>query len=104
MNTSPFRKKFSSCSEYTLLNPLSFVRAETRGMLSTRANALNLRSASWDAHLLRSHAKCVAVEAEPQLPAMNTCAFLLQASTSRSVAALMEPRSILSITDFDSER
>ena len=79
-NTSPFRKKFLSCSENTPPHPLSFVKALTSGMLSTSENARNLWTASSDTHLLRSQARCVAVEAEPPFPAVKTWHSFVHAS------------------------
>ena len=60
-------------------HPLSLVRALTSGMLSTKENARNFLAASSETHLLRSHARCVAVEAEPPFPMTKTWLSLFHA-------------------------
>src|SRR5580658_9531817 len=63
-------------------------------MLSTSENALNFLSASSETHLFRSHAKCVAVEAEPPLPSVNTWLSVFQASCRIPIDFSIEALSI----------
>ena len=84
--------------------PLSLVRAETMGILSTSAKAFNLFLPSQAIVFARSAAMWVAVEADPPLPIRNTVLPFFQASNSISITLSTSSRGILSITPLASAK
>src|SRR5712692_2529898 len=94
ISTSPRASQGSSCSTKMLPKPLSFVHALTSGMLSLRLTTLNRGFDPTIVYLERSHARCVAVDAEPPLPMTNTVFPCRQASKRISMAASIASREI----------
>ncbi len=101
---SPLFMRFLSCSRYTLSQPKSLVKAETRGMLSFRQMARNRGLPSTLVNLDRSQVKWVALEAEPPLPAMKICLPSFQAVNRRFKAAFMSAWETRLVTDSSSSR